>query len=108
MASVAIYLAPQVAQCRRTDHQMHSLTAARLGWWLCALALLTWALELSLWTADGFVTGMPGADLQANWSGSFARVGYALTLGATSVIGALVIARQPRNPVGWILSSAGL
>src|SRR5204863_2135909 len=101
MLSVAIYLAPQAAQCRRTDAPMHSLMAARLGWWVCALALLTWALQLSLWAADGFVTGMPSADLQANWSGSFARVGYALALGTTSVIGALVIARQPRNPVGW-------
>src|SRR3954447_4019039 len=87
---------------------MYSYAAARLGWAACGLALVVWVLHFVLWAADGFASGLGGADLEGDWNDGFLRVGYALTMGTASIIGAVVIARQPRNAIGWISSVAGL
>jgi hypothetical protein len=68
--------------------------AARLAWPACALtmALLAGALLIP---AD-LPVGMTGLAPLAMWAA------------ASAVVGAVVAARRPENPIGWLLSASGL
>jgi hypothetical protein len=72
-------------------------TAARLAWGAGGLCLAGTAAGLVL-------TGLNGA-FDRNFLGDFAA--YAGALIAFPAVGALVAARQPRNPVGWQLLALG-
>ena len=87
---------------------MYSHAAARLGWAACGFGLVIWALHFVVWAAGGFPSGLGSTDPEGDWNDSFLRVAYAVTMGTASIIGAAVIARQPRNAIGWISLIAGL
>ena len=80
---------------------MHT-RAARLGWSLWAVSMLAWVFHLVVWAAPGFT----GASLTL--SSAFVRVSFAISLGTLSTFGALIVARQPRNPIGWTAGVCGL
>jgi hypothetical protein len=71
---------------------MTARTAGRLAWGIAALSTLLFAGGTALYMAG---TG-------AEWSRLFT---FLLTLGFSGV-GALIVARQPRNPIGWIFCGA--
>jgi hypothetical protein len=78
-----------------------------VGWSLWAAAMLVWAVQFVLWGLGGF-HGSAGSTLRADWQEFLLRIGYAVTLGTASTIGALIIARQPQNVTGWLSAIAGL
>jgi hypothetical protein len=79
------------------DRPVSSRTAARVAWGAGALCLAGTAAGLVL-------TGLNGA-FDRQFIGPFASVAGALI--AFPAVGALVAARQPRNPVGWQLLAVG-
>src|SRR5947209_6668132 len=99
---------PTSAQWAASGVAMYSHAAARLGWAACGFALVIWALHFVVWAAGGFPSGLGSTDPEGDWNDSFLRVAYAVTMGTASIIGAAVIARQPRNAIGWISLIAGL
>jgi hypothetical protein len=78
------------------------LPAVAVGLWVLSLGLLTALLvldkanradpRLPAWLHPGFVGDLPSA----------------LWLGAFTTVGALVAAKRPRNPIGWLLLAFGL
>ena len=79
-----------------------ALPAMAAGLWVLSLGLLTLLLvldkanradpRLPAWLHPGFVGDLPSA----------------LWLGAFTSVGALVAAKRPRNPIGWLLLAFGL
>ena len=80
---------------------MNSTVAARLGWAACALSLVVWVLHVVLAEAAGTIP-------QPTWDERVLRVIFAGSLGAASIIGALIIARHPGNVIGWVIAAAAL
>jgi hypothetical protein len=85
------------AGVRRVEGPMSPRAAARLAWCLAGLCLAGTVAGLVL-------TGLNGA-FDREFIGPFASVAGALI--AFPAVGALVAARQPRNPVGWQLLAVG-
>ena len=81
---------------------------ARLGWSIWALALLAWALQLGLWVAGGFRQSLGVTEPSVTWNAVVLRLSFVLALGTLSTFGVIIVARQPRNPVGWTASMLGL
>ncbi len=81
---------------------MSRRTASRLGWSL-------WALAVALMLVSLVLLIINGSNEHANSSGSPVLDGVfsALAL-AFPTVGALVVARQPANAVGWLFLGAGL
>jgi hypothetical protein len=73
--------------------------AARLAWTLCILALGLVAGSVVLW----FLNRFSARELIADSS----HLGDALVALTFPVVGALIVSRQPRNPVGWLFCVAG-
>ena len=69
--------------------------------------MLAWVVQFVLWGVGGFI-GSGGSSSASEWQDFFLRIGYAVTLGTASTIGALIIAREPRNVTGWLCAVAGL
>ncbi len=65
-----------------------------------ALAIAVWSAAFALWAVGGFQSRGPLFPL--------AVFGMGLWVLTTSIIGALLAARRPHNPIGWLLSTAGL
>lgn len=73
--------------------------AARLAWSLCALALVLTALALLLLDRN---LAHPNAYVYDYWlDNTLAAISYA-------PVGALIAARRPSNPVGWLLCLWGV
>jgi signal transduction histidine kinase len=89
---------------------MGARTATRLAWslWVACLALIALALLLDFLRTEAF--------LAAPWhmlsNRRFVYPVYAVLTGMLSLvyptIGALIVSRLPRNPVGWIFCGVGL
>jgi two-component system NarL family sensor kinase len=89
---------------------MSARTATRLAWslWVACLALIVLALLLDFLRTEAF--------LAAPWhmlsNRRFVYPVYAVLTGMLSLvyptIGALIVSRLPRNPVGWIFCGVGL
>jgi len=79
-------------------------TTTRLAWslWVVCVALISLALLLQFMTHDVIL----------NWPQERLGPGLAILTGVLSLsfptVGALIIARLPTNPVGWIFSTVGL
>jgi hypothetical protein len=82
---------------QQVDHPVSSRTAGLVAWGAGVLCLAGTAAGLVL-------TGLNGA-FDRQFIGPFASVAGALI--AFPAVGALVAARQPRNPVGWQLLAVG-
>jgi hypothetical protein len=78
---------------------MSRRTAAWLAWWLCGLSLVLTALSLLLLNLN---LAHPNAYIYDYWLDN--------TLGTLSYapVGALIAARRPANPVGWLLCLNGV
>ena len=74
--------------------------AARLAWTLCILSLALVAASLIFWVLNDF----SARDIIADSS----HLGDALVALTFPLVGALIVSRQPRNPVGWLFCIAGL
>jgi signal transduction histidine kinase len=89
---------------------MSARTATRLAWslWVACLALIALALSLDFLRTEAF--------LAAPWhmlsNHRFVYPIYAVLTGMLSLvyptIGALIVSRLPRNPIGWIFCGVGL
>ena len=78
---------------------MSLLAAARLAWLLCALSLALTALSLLLLALN---LSHPNTYIYDLWFDSTAAaISFAL-------VGALIAARRPANPVGWLMCLFGL
>ena len=75
------------------------MTAPRLAWLLCGAALLLAALGLGLLALNH--TAPQGA-VYDDW------LEQAALAFAFPTVGALIAAKRPRNPIGWLLIAAGL
>src|SRR5215216_7107914 len=79
-------------------------TATRLAWsvWVACVALVALALLLQFMTHDVIL----------NWPQERLGPGLAILTGMLSLtfptVGALIVARLPTNPVGWIFCGVGL
>jgi hypothetical protein len=73
--------------------------AARLAWTLCILALALVAGSVLLWVLNDY----SARDLIADGS----HLGDALVAFSFPLVGALIVSRQPGNPVGWLFCVAG-
>jgi hypothetical protein len=73
--------------------------ASRLAWTLCILALALVAGSVLLWVLNDY----SARDLIADGS----HLGDALVALTFPVVGALIVSRQPGNPVGWLFCVAG-
>ena len=89
---------------------MKARTATRLAWslWVVCVALIALALLLDFLRTDMFLSD-PWQVLSNN---RFVYPIYAVLTGMLSLvyptIGALIVTRLPRNPIGWIFCSVGL
>src|SRR5829696_2819207 len=85
--------------------RMSDRTAAWLAWSLCAVcvALIGLALVLDFLTGGGIPAGLPGQRLGP----ALALLTGVLSL-ASPTVGALIAARLPTNPIGWIFCGVGL
>jgi signal transduction histidine kinase len=87
-----------------SNARIRARTATRLAWslWVVCVALISLALLLQ------FITH----DIMLNWPQERLGPGLAVLTGVLSLtfptVGALIIARLPTNPVGWIFSTVGL
>jgi hypothetical protein len=73
----------------------------RLGWALCALTALLWALSLVFWALANFPP-IPGAEPGSGTGGPLARLLFVVIFVAIAVLGGLIVGRDPGNPIGWI------
>ena len=89
---------------------MSARSATRLAWslWVACLALLALALSLDFLRTEAFLTD-PWSMLSNH---RFVYPIYAVLTGMLSLvyptIGALIVSRLPRNPIGWIFCGVGL
>jgi signal transduction histidine kinase len=89
---------------------MSARTATRLAWslWVACLALIALALTLDFLRTEAFLTD-PWHMLSNH---RFVYPVYAMLTGMLSLvyptIGALIVSRLPRNPIGWIFCGVGL
>jgi class 3 adenylate cyclase len=89
----------------RAGHQkgrVGARTAARLAWWLCALALAMMAVRLAvvvLGAARPLPPGFPAPVIQA-----IEVIGF---LGAP-ILGGVIASHRPENPYGWLWCAIGL
>ena len=74
----------------------------RLTGWRAALVWLVVGLELTL-TAARYVAIPLGANMPVGAAGVVVAILFVGMVASLGVVGALVVTRQPRNPVGWIL-----
>jgi hypothetical protein len=87
-----------------SNARIRARTATRLAWslWVVCVALISLALLLQ------FITH----DIMLNWPQERLTPGLAVLTGVLSLtfptVGALIIARLPTNPVGWLFSTVGL
>src|SRR5215208_3164652 len=87
-----------------SNARIRARTATRLAWslWVVCVALISLALLLQ------FITH----DIMLNWPQERLGPGLAVLTGVLSLtfptVGALIVARLPTNPVGWIFSTVGL
>jgi cytochrome bd-type quinol oxidase subunit 2 len=82
--------------------RVRARTAARLAWWLCAVALAMMAVRLVvvvLARATALPPGFPSPVVQA-----IEVIGF---LGAP-ILGAVIAAHRPENPYGWLWCTIGL
>jgi len=79
---------------RLTDRQLHHLASA--AWWFFAVAIAGRGLLL--------LTDPPGADLASMAEGGV----FLVVLLAFPLAGMLILRRQPRNAVGWLLAGIGV
>jgi hypothetical protein len=68
-----------------------------IAWSMLAVYLLTLALQVPLWVANGTPNQQPGF-----------VVAVAVAITAFMVVGAVVVAHRPDNPIGWIFAAIGL
>ena len=73
----------------------------RRGWALCALTVLVLGLAILLALLNGETPGF-GEPKAGAW------IVAPVAVLAFSVAGALIVGRQPRNPIGWIFGGASL
>jgi two-component system NarL family sensor kinase len=89
---------------------MSARTATRLAWslWVACLVLIGLALLLDSLLTEAFLT----APWHVLSNRKFVYPGYAVLTGMVSLvyptIGALIVSRLPRNPIGWIFCGVGL
>src|SRR5215212_10436269 len=89
---------------------MSARSATRLAWslWVACLVLIALALSLDFLHTDDILTD-PWSMLSNH---RFVYPIYAVLTGALSLvyptIGALIVSRLPRNPIGWIFCGVGL
>jgi membrane protease YdiL (CAAX protease family) len=89
---------------------MSARTATRLAWslWVACLALIAFALLLDFLRTEAFLA----APLHMLSNHRFVYPIYAVLTGMLSLvyptIGALIVSRLPRNPIGWIFCGVGL
>ena len=82
---------------------MTARTTGRLAWALCGVSIATLVVVLTYGLVEpssGLVTG--------NVAGLAVTGATLLFVGAFATVGALVASRRPQNPIGWLLSVAGL
>ncbi|MEZ4767861.1 MAG: hypothetical protein R2844_05480 [Caldilineales bacterium] len=80
---------------------MSTKTAARSGWLLAAITLVCLAIA-------GYLSIRNGPVAQPNSSSNPILNAVVLTLLAFAIMGALIVARQPGNAIGWIFSVTAL
>src|SRR6266540_4262472 len=79
--------------------------AVHLAWFLWALAVTLQGLALLLWAGSGFPPG-PNQPDDRLISGLLRGLGQ-LSLAGGWTIGAVIAARRPNNPIGWLVCAAG-
>ncbi len=79
--------------------------AARLAWSACGLTAATAVASLAFGIADHGTRLLPPDEGRVNALGS---LGFSVMVVAYAALGALVAARRPRNPIGWILCVSAL
>jgi hypothetical protein len=68
-----------------------------IAWSMLAAYLLTLALQLPLWEANGTLNQQPGF-----------VVAVLVAVTAFMAVGAVIVAHRPDNPIGWIFAAIGL
>jgi signal transduction histidine kinase len=77
----------------------------RLGWGLCGVNVAGWTLSLALWVLAGF-PAVPSANPGSGTGGPLARLIDIAIFISLAVLGALVVSREHRNAIGWLLCAA--
>jgi hypothetical protein len=91
-----------------------TITRPRLAWALCGLTVALVAAAAIIAIADPNAAGpvdpsaRPGPDDEVAGGGVLVGVLQSLTFCAFAASGAVMAARRPGNPVGWLFSAAGL
>jgi hypothetical protein len=85
---------------RGAPQSVRAHAAARLAWSTWGLTLAVQGLGLLFWGIGAFFP-LTGGDSAG--SGGIVRVGLLLTFGVVATVGAFIGARQPRNPIGWMM-----
>jgi len=85
---------------------MPARAATRLALSVWSLTLAILGVDLLLWALDGF-RPPPGSEALPG-AASTALVGlYLLTFATLATMGALIAARHPHNPIGWLCGACG-
>jgi hypothetical protein len=93
---------------------MMGITRPRLAWALCGLTVALVAAAVIIAIADPNASGpvdpsaRPDPNDELAGGGVLVGVLQSLTFCAFAVSGAVMAARRPRNPVGWLFSAAAL
>jgi hypothetical protein len=78
-----------------------------LAWVICLVCWPLLTLGLLLWTGSNS-DPTPTSGLQTGQGGLAIAIMYTLTWLEVSVVGALIAARQPTNPIGWLIEASSL
>ena len=81
--------------------------AFRIGAWAVAAVTTALALGCIVLEIAGPATPRASADPSASSGGVILVTIHCVVAASFAVLGAIVVSRQPRNPVGWILSVIG-
>jgi len=82
---------------RWSDRTLRRLAWA--GWWVTLVTAV----------AGWVVTSLGSPESPASWgSSTLGEYGFAVVVLSFPVVGLVILVRQPRNPVGWLLTGVGL
>jgi signal transduction histidine kinase len=91
---------PDPADRQDGDHGVREARALRLAWWVFLLWALFFVTEFALELARKHSPGHVGIDV--------GNTLFALSTAGFPIVGVMILARQPRNRIGWILMAIGI